>query len=577
MVTSDSTQLAVPFHAHAGLLRVFVARRAEIVERIERLLNCQKKPTEYQQNQPLLAQQFKDCFFAGLAREQAALRDQLEFAHWASGFKPRAHPGNDIIDPAALMVRGFHCWQQTRWPGQRGRVRYAHTLFNVYLLRCLTLLIMRLWDDGNDSAHERLQQAQAVLDQLWQGLPTDQPVLVRDIRWLFPVAMSPTTDELNGYFDIAAKIADSLPAADQLEFQRAAVQTGGGHLRAQLRALCVQRGVGLDDHGLVLLTRVSNALDICLLMEGLVILLRAYQRAVQDDNAAERRQLAAAIVEGLSPDPELFVNRLTLLGPYTMIENIFITTDAADNASYTALGRRHRQLLQDYNVLIVQLAQPLLDDCQHCAPIAGSYTPYGALYGFSSNLLELMAFKTLQLEAETRFSLEDVFTAGGADKLAWVNGWRNLPHIKPEVIKQFEYPQQFAEAIHVRIERALQQRVNESDAKVAAKSGRLFVASKDSLQESPQLANTPALPAHYIHASDPQLVAAGKAVAKDEGDLLHCRIEGEYLVSYQTANGWVGISKDLLTEVIGAGHDARLCDLPHAAAEVAQLMLPVEP
>jgi len=34
------------------------------------------------------------------------------------------------------------------------------------------------------------------------------------------------------------------------------------------------------------------------------------------------------------------------------------------------------------------------------------------------------------------------------------------------------------------------------------------------------------LQARFIESSDAQLVAAGKAMTKDEGDLLHCRLEG---------------------------------------------------
>ena len=47
--------------------------------------------------------------------------------------------------------------------------------------------------------------------------------------------------------------------------------------------------------------------------------------------------------------------------------------------------------------------------------------PDGVLYGFSSDLIEHMAFKTLQPDAVTRFSLEDVFAGGDANtgKLAW--------------------------------------------------------------------------------------------------------------------------------------------------------------
>ena len=50
-----------------------------------------------------------------------------------------------MIDPAEMMTRAFYLWRQTRWPGRHGRVRYAHTLFNLYVIRCLELLSMRLW------------------------------------------------------------------------------------------------------------------------------------------------------------------------------------------------------------------------------------------------------------------------------------------------------------------------------------------------------------------------------------------------------------------------------------------------
>ena len=75
-------------------------------------------------------------------------------------------------------------------------------------------------------------------------------------------------------------------------------------------------------------------------------------------------------------------------------------------------------------------------------------------------------------------------------------------------------------------------------------------------------------------SSDRQLVAANKAVACDETQLLHSRVEGELIVSYRTSNGWVGITKDVLTEVLAAGRDARIAGLPGPAAEVAKLMCP---
>ena len=187
----------------------FLAHRDDIVERIQGVLNAQRKPIEYLQDGSLLSRHFEDCFFTltGVTHSQSRLRGQLEEAHWASGFRPRELPGlhNGLVDPAEMMIRGFHLWRQTRWPGRNGRVRYAHTLFNLYVIRCLELLSMRLWDAGSSSAGDRLSQVQGVLDQLWTTTPADQPVLVRDARWLIQMAQSPATDDLGAYFEVAEK------------------------------------------------------------------------------------------------------------------------------------------------------------------------------------------------------------------------------------------------------------------------------------------------------------------------------------------------------------------------------------
>ena len=573
----------VPFQSHLELLQFFLAHRDEIVDRVQAVLNAQRRPTEYLQDGALLSRHFEDCFFTltSVTRGQSRLRGQLEAAHWASGFKPRESPGlyNDLVDPAEMMVRGFHLWRQTRWPGYSGRVRYAHTLFNLYVVRRLALLNMRLWDAGHavspsvpDRIEHRLSQVQGLLDQLWRITPADQPVLVRDARWLIPLAQSPTTDELAGYFEVAEQIAETLSEQDRIEIHKAGVRMAGGHLRSQIRHVSMQKGVSLNENSLVLGTRKSNALDFALLIQGLVPLLDAYEDACEHarhiGDSQKRLELAAAICQGISPDPELFLNRLDLLGPYSMIEHLLITTDRDGHVVYTPMGQRHVQLLQEYEARISRLSKPLYDDCQHFRPVDGAYSPYGVLYGFSSNLIEHMAFKTLQLDAVTRFSLEDVFADGEADKLAWVSGWRKLPHITREVAKLFEYPQQFAEDIFARIEHALRRRVSDGEANAVVQTGRLFILPEDDPQEIPDL------PVQYIRSSDMQIVAAHRADSYDQTHLLHARLEGEFVLSYKTSGGWVAITKDILTEVLGAGHDAKIFGLPRVAVGVLRLMCP---
>lgn len=478
---------------------------------------------------------------------------------------------NELVDPAEMTVRAFHLWRQTHWPGYSGRVRYAQTLFNLYIIRCLALLAMRLWDAGSSDepdhrAGDRLSQLQGLLDQLWRTSPPDQPLLVRDARWLIPVAQSPTTDELPGYFEVAKKISDTLSERERIEIHKAGVRMAGGHLRSQLRHVSTQKGVPFDENSLVLSTRKSNALDIGLLIEGLVPLLDAYEHAAQSGDDRKRLEFADSIYQGISPDPELFVNRLDLLGPYSMIEHLFITTDSDGQAVYTPMGQRHIGLAQQYEERIRRLAKLLYEDCRHFRPVGGAYSPYGVLFGYSSNLIEHMAFKTLQPDAVTQFSLEDVFTCGDAGKLAWVNGWRKLPHIKPEVAKLFEYPQQFAEDIFARIEHVLRRRVSADAANVAVQAGRLFLLPGD--------ASAADLPLQYIQSSDMQIVAAHKAEFLDQKHLFAGRVEGEFLVSYKTSGGWVAITKDILTEVLGSGRDAKIAGLPVGAAGVLRLMCP---
>ena len=567
-----------PFQAHVELLQFFLAHRDDIVERIQALLNAQRKPPEYLRDGRLLFRHFEDCFFTvtGIAQGQARLRGRLEDAHRASGFRPRDIPGlhNGLIDPGEMMVRAFHLWQQTRWPGRNGRLRYAHTLFNLYAIRCLELLSMRLWDEGSSGAGERLSQVQGVLDRVWTTAPPDQPVFVRDARWLIQLAQSPATDELGAYFDVAQKVAESLAPDDRLEIHKAGVRMAAGHLRSQSHYYATKRAVSLNDRSLVLSTRTSNALDFALLIQELVPLLEAYEHACGDEDRRRRLELADAICQGISPDPELFLNRIELLGAYSMLEHLFITADGDGHVSYTPMGTRHVQLLDEYEARIARVSERLHDDCSGFRPVAGACSPYGVTYGFSSDLIEHMALKALQPDAVTRFSLEDVFvgTDASAGKLEWVTGWRKLPHVNREVQQLFDYPRTFAEDVFDRVEHALHRRVSGSGTNDAARTGRLFVVPADDPRPDPAASPVPDLPLRYISSSDRQMVAAHRAEPCDEARLLADRREGRCVLSYRTPDGWVAITKGILTEVLEAGRDVRIVGLPAAAVEALKLM-----
>ncbi|MEP7306591.1 MAG: hypothetical protein ABJA98_13825 [Acidobacteriota bacterium] len=396
------------------------------------------------------------------------------------------------------------------------------------------------------------------------------------MRWLIQLAQSYATDELGAYFEVAQKVAETLPAPDRIEIHKAGVRMTGGHLRSQIRHLSMQKAVSLDEPSLVLSTRTSNALDFALLIQELVPLLEAYEHAWHTADDRKRLELADAICQGMSADAELFVNRVALLSAYSMIEYLFITTNRDGHVGYTPMGQRHVQLLQNYEALIGRVSKPLSVDCRHFRPVAGAYSPYGVLYGFTSHLIEHMALKASQHDAETRFSLEDVFVGedASADKRDWVTGWRKLPHLTRGMEKRFNYPQQFAEEIFDRLEQALCRRVTDSEANGVVQSGRLFIVPDDAPQVDSTASLIADLPVRYIRSSDMQLVAAQKAVSCEEPRLLADRREGKCVLSYKTPGGWVAMTKDIITEVLGAGRDVKIAGLPAVAARVLKLMCP---
>jgi hypothetical protein len=141
------------------------------------------------------------------------------------------------------------------------------------------------------------------------------------------------------------------------------------------------------------------------------------------------------------------------------------------------------------------------------------------------------------------------------------------------VQRLFDYPQQFAAQIFAQIEQALRRRAAAGEAAVAAQTGHLFIPA-DEPQGDSKSVQVPQLPVRYIGSSDAQIVAAHQAHPYDQAQLLHDRQEGTFLVSYRTANGWLAITKDILTEVLGAGCDMSLAGLPRAAAGIVRLMCP---
>ena len=182
--------MTVSFAHHVALFDQFLTRRREIVDRVEsQLLNVRGKEVTRSRDRRHFERLLNACFFdlPRLPAELARLKGRLAARHVADGFAPvQADQYANELDPLQLIVYAYRYWDLHRWPGSSGRLTYAGTIYAVFILRQLEYLSLRIWDDGNEHAGDRLHDVQRLLDRL--NAPAAASVFVRDARWLMQTA-----------------------------------------------------------------------------------------------------------------------------------------------------------------------------------------------------------------------------------------------------------------------------------------------------------------------------------------------------------------------------------------------------
>jgi hypothetical protein len=160
----------VSFAHYVALFDQFLIRRRDIVERVEsQLLNVRGKDITRNRDRRHFEQLLNACFFdlLRLPPELAGLKGQLAARHVADGFAPiQADQYANELDPLQLIVYAYRYWEQHRWPGSSGRLTYAGTIYAVFFLRQLEYLSLRIWDDEDEQAGDRLRDVQVLLDRL---------------------------------------------------------------------------------------------------------------------------------------------------------------------------------------------------------------------------------------------------------------------------------------------------------------------------------------------------------------------------------------------------------------------------
>jgi len=577
--------MQVSFSDHIAVLETFLSGREEIVDNLERrLFGSQGKATARNGDRESLADIFDACFFeAGtLPQHLAGLKGQLIAAHVEDGFEPARQDGYAReLDPVDLVLRACDYWTTDRWPGRSGRIVYAQNLYAVFVLRQLELLSLRIWDEGIDRAAERLQHVQRLLDVL--NAPDRSPCstsLVRDARWLIQTAHGPLTRHLEPYFVTADRVSASLLESDRLEVHRAGALLAGGHLRSQRWHRAWQTGRALDDPLVVAMARSSSAMDIALLVRDLIPLLHAYTAACTQQNVRERHVLADAILQGLSADPELLLTRLDLLGPSTMLEELFVEGRSPGTERYTAMGEAHLECLGTYAELIGHAAAWLRQDGAVFDPAHLAYSPFGIVYGFCADLFANMVLSTLRSSPPPAFGLEDVFNSRDRleEKQTLARNWERLPKGQGER-DSFQYSREGAAKLFDQMAAALDARAArpvEPNASGFA-TARLYVVPRGAGAGSLAAGVLPegiVTAQEHCLTSDASRAHATGATQVPANRMRADRAEGRFLACAESEGAWFGVSKVPLTVHTAVGKDALMTDVPPAVVDILRVSCP---
>ena len=258
------------------------------------------------------------------------------------------HSAQRFIDDdiAVLMLDYFGRAHLRVGPARAGLA----LLLDYYLLYVLALILMRAWDEGDlDDNVERITSLLADL----QGPSGSGRRFVADASALLFIAISHFEPDHLAYHRLLDQTW-RLGAAQRLRLALVGGPLLGSHLRWGLAALYENR-VGL--------MRDDNFSDYPWLFFSVACLVDEYDRLVAEEWSDERSRVAAALMGGLSPDPDAFLGE-----------------PPASLAKYTDAHAHARELLH-------RNRHALLADIDRLEPVQGAFSPLGFQFNFPHNVL----------------------------------------------------------------------------------------------------------------------------------------------------------------------------------------------
>ena len=288
-------------------------------------------------------------------------------------------------------------------------------LYDAYVFQLIMLLSLRIWDEGNPD--DNIQTIQSLLDELQAGPGNSGKQFVRHAPDLLTLATS-----LNNYADIGIyrdlidKTKRFKVKEHRLRFSLANAKGTGSHLRSVIATLYLAPPLEINketwkaffakEEGKI--HRTQNEIDYEIIVSALNNLFSRYEELLSGKvNNEERFEIAEAILDGLSADPEYFIDSPEMLRK-------FVHPSA-------------QPAVDEFKTYLRKNVGSLLKDLKGFDPKRYQYSPLGQVQVVSLpfyNLYEDVLLSLMSGEFQ-KLSYEDRFTASSfleidRQKRAWV-------------------------------------------------------------------------------------------------------------------------------------------------------------
>jgi len=268
-------------------------------------------------------------------------------------------------------------------------------IFDFYLLYHLTLLSLRIWDEG--SPDENLHILRELLKELQEGEGSSGERFFTHPISLLRMATSLNNEYIEPYRDILEKISD-LGKRNRIRYSILNAKDTGTHLRTLIATNYLQPPAPINEETWRAFFesedgtthRKGNDIDYEQLLSAFNILLSRYaELKVKAPDDPERTEIVEALLDGLTADPDFFISSPQLL-------RAFLPPSA-------------RPDLDKFRILLIENLDSLVEDFERFNPKRYRYSPLGQVHPVAVSIYNLMEDVLLSLISSEfeQFSYED--------------------------------------------------------------------------------------------------------------------------------------------------------------------------